>query len=92
MCQHGANCAASDRPCGDACSRSCLVCGGSGGHAHGLAKHRLDVSILLLQDLKEQVRDLMVFVEASQMAGQSEIAGGNVQVGPSAKPKRRSRR
>eukprot|EP00892_Ulva_mutabilis_P010722 jgi/Ulvmu1/8021/UM004_0258.1 len=45
-----------------------------------------------ITDLREQVRDLMVFVEASQMAGKSEIAGGDVQVGPSAKPARRSRR
>lgn len=59
---------------------------------HGLMDHRLDDFMPLLQDLKEQVRDLMVFVEASQMAGESELAGGNVQVGPAAKPKRRIRR
>lgn len=60
---------------------------------HGVSRNcAYFVTCGVLQDLKEQVRDLMVYVEASQMAGKSEIAGGDVQVGPSAKPTRRSRR
>lgn len=42
-----------------------------------------------LQDLKEQVRDLMVYLEASQMAGTSELAGGSAEVGPAPKPRRK---
>lgn len=44
------------------------------------------------QDLREQVRDLMVYLEAAQMAGaDGEMAGGTAQVG-AAKPKRRTAR
>jgi hypothetical protein len=45
-----------------------------------------------VQDLKEQVRDLMVYLEASQVAGNhGELVGGSAQVGES-KPKRRGNR
>jgi hypothetical protein len=45
-----------------------------------------------VQDLKEQVRDLMVYLEASQMASNNaELAGGSAQVNE-AKPKRRGSR
>ena len=47
---------------------------------------------LRVQDLREQVRDLMVYLEAVQMAGDNgEMAGGTASVG-AAKPKRRQAR
>ena len=42
-----------------------------------------------VQDLREQVRDLMVYLEASQLAGISELAGGSAEVAPAPKPRRK---
>ena len=42
-----------------------------------------------MQDLREQVRDLMVYLEASQLAGISELAGGCAEVAPAPKPRRK---
>jgi hypothetical protein len=42
-----------------------------------------------MQDLREQVRDLMIYLEASQMAGTSELAGGSAEVAPAPKPRRK---
>ena len=49
-----------------------------------------------MQDLQEQVRDLMVYIEAGQMvqSGDNEMAGGSVQVAPAPErtPKRNGKK